>query len=140
MNPQYNFLLWAKSNYKYWFTVVYLCIAFVAVAVLVYNSYNTKTPQVITQQPQVVDLEPLKQQISSLEKQLEQHAKDQKRLESTNESLTSTVKQLERRAQAQLEYSKRICEYILVITVDKKILPRQCLPEYKWHREEGNGN
>ena len=136
MNSQYNFTHWVKSNFRYWFSIIYLIIAFVAVVVLVYNS--NKTAPVIEQT--VVDLEPLRQQISSLEKQLEQHAKDQKRLESANESLTATVKQLERRAQAQLEYSKRICEYILVITVDKKILPRQCLPEYKWHREEGNGN
>lgn len=137
MNSQYNFTHWVKSNFRYWFSIIYLIIAFVAVVVLVHN--NTSKPAPVIEQP-AVDLEPLKQQISSLEKQLEQHAKDHKRLESANESLTATVKQLERRAQAQLEYSKRICEYILVITVDKKILPRQCLPEYKWHREEGNGN
>jgi len=30
---------------------------------------------------------------------------------------------------------KRICEYIWVITIDKKIAPRQCYPEYNWSKE-----
>lgn len=51
------------------------------------------------------------------------------------ESAVIANQQLEKKLQTQLEFNKRLCEYIVVITVDKKILPRQCLSGYNWFKE-----
>jgi len=135
MNDQYNFFQWIKPFLRYWFEVIYLLVITSIFAVTVHTGYfDNNEPKIISQ---TVDLAPLQQQIVNLELKIEQQSLEIKQLSAANESLSSNVKILERRSQAQLEYSKRICEYILVITVDKKIIPRQCLPEYKWHKEEG---
>jgi len=135
MNDQYNFFQWIKPFLRYWFEVIYLLVITGIFAVTVHTGYfDNNEPKIISQ---TVDLTPLQQQIVNLELKIEQQSLEIKQLSAANESLSSNVKILERRSQAQLEYSKRICEYILVITVDKKIIPRQCLPEYKWHKEEG---
>lgn len=135
MNDQYNFFQWIKPFLRYWFEVIYLLVITGIFAVTVHTGYfDNNEPKIISQ---TVDLAPLQQQIVNLELKIEQQSLEIKQLSAANESLSSNVKILERRSQAQLEYSKRICEYILVITVDKKIIPRQCLPEYKWHKEEG---
>ena len=75
--------------------------------------------------------------IERLEKQIEKQEFVIKRLESLIDTAASSDKQLEKKLQAHTEAFKRLCEYIVVITVDKKIIPRQCLPEYKWAKEEG---
>ena len=74
--------------------------------------------------------------IERLEKQIEKQEFLIKRLESSMDAAAND-KQLEKKLQAHTEAFKRLCEYIVVITVDKKIIPRQCLPEYKWAKEEG---
>lgn len=71
-----------------------------------------------------------------IELQLEKHRELVLTLEKENSILENNLKTLEKRTQAHTELLKRMCEYIIVITVDKKIIPRQCLPEYKWGREE----
>ena len=71
-----------------------------------------------------------------IELQLEKHRELVLTLEKENSILENNLKTLEKRTQAHTELLKRTCEYIIVITVDKKIIPRQCLPEYKWGREE----
>ena len=55
-----------------------------------------------------------------------------------HDALYATNQRLERRIQSHTEAFKRLCEYVMVITIDKKLVPRQCLPEYRWSREEGN--
>jgi len=75
--------------------------------------------------------------IERLEKQIEKQEFLIKRLESSMDAAAANDKQLEKKLQAHTEAFKRLCEYIVVITVDKKIIPRQCLPEYKWAKEEG---
>jgi len=84
-----------------------------------------------------VDLEPLKQRIDQLERDLAQQAQTKRNLDAAIEQHERANQRLERRLQAHTEAFKRICEYVMVITIDKKLVPRQCLPEYKWSREEG---
>ena len=92
----------------------------------------------------ILDIENINKRIESLEKQiqdqnrlLEKQAITIKWFENNHEGLMTNSKIYERRLQAHTEFLKRTCEYINVITVDKKILPRQCLPEYNWRREDG---
>lgn len=89
-------------------------------------------------QPPSVDLSPVQSQLANLELQIEKQSLIIKRLETENEAQTSLSKQLEKRLQAHTEIMKRMCEYVFVITVDKKIMPRHCLPDYNWRREEGS--
>lgn len=55
-----------------------------------------------------------------------------RQLENQTKQLEAMAKQLEKRHQSQIEFNKRLCEYIVVITVEKKILPRQCQPNFEW--------
>jgi hypothetical protein len=85
-------------------------------------------------------IESPKQNITNVDHQIELQLEKQRELvitlEKENSILENNLKTLEKRTQAHTELLKRMCEYIIVITVDKKIIPRQCLPEYKWGREE----
>jgi uncharacterized protein YaaN involved in tellurite resistance len=85
-----------------------------------------------------VDLEPLQRRIESLENDLQREVQARKLLEAHQDSLEKTNQRLDRRLQSHTEAFKRLCEYVMVITIDKKLVPRQCLPEYRWSREEGN--
>lgn len=80
------------------------------------------------------------QNITNIDHQFETQLEKQRELirllEKENLILENNLRTLEKRTQAHTELLKRMCEYIIVITVDKKIVPRQCLPEYKWGREE----
>ena len=84
-----------------------------------------------------IDVESITKRIDLLEKQEEKQLIVIKKLEADNETLSNNQKQLEKRLQAHTEIIKRMCEYVVIITVDKKIIPRQCLPDYSWRREEG---
>jgi hypothetical protein len=118
-----------------------LAILTIVILIGVDKVYKNKPPEPVAPAPVVVsptvDLQPLENRISRLESDLARHKSDNEKLEAENAALSESKRRLERRLQAQLEFNKRICEYIMVITVDKKIVPRQCLPEYKWQREEG---
>lgn len=72
-----------------------------------------------------------------LEQELEKQILITKKLESSNDTLLNNLKTAEKRIQFHNEILKRMCEYIVVITVDKKIIPRQCLSDYNWKKEEG---
>jgi len=48
------------------------------------------------------------------------------------EKQTKAIEAIEKRYESQLEFNKRLCEYVNVITVEKKIVPRQCQPNYQW--------
>lgn len=73
--------------------------------------------------------------IESLEQELKSQSIAIKQLQQKNDELATTSKQLEKKQQTHIEFSKRLCEYIFVITVDKKIIPRQCLSNYDWNKE-----
>jgi len=130
-----------KTNWRFYLGLVYFTLLII-VAVAVFRKQTvtpTPIPQITVPAPAAptVDLEPLKQRIDQLELDLARQAQIKRSLESTIEQQERVNQRLERRLQAHTEAFKRLCEYVMVITVDKKIVPRQCLPEYKWTREEG---
>lgn len=125
-------LAWIKSKPVY-FLVLLLTIA---ALVLILMTFKTSSKELDIQvQPNVV----LNQQ-NNLEIQLEKQNALIKKLEETNLALDNSLKSQDKRIQANTEIIKRMCEYIWIITIDKKIAPRQCYPDYNWRREENNGN
>jgi hypothetical protein len=105
--------------------ISYFVISTITIGYLLYDKYSAK-PIEQPQPPQavVIDTKPIENAQKEIEtlKQLDAKRSDQ-------------IKQLEQRLQTHLEFNKRLCEYIFVITVDRKIVPRQCLSDYKWNKE-----
>lgn len=129
-----------EHNWRFWLGTVYFTVL-ILVSVAVVRKQAPKpeplpAPVVVAPAP-TINLEPLQQRIENLERELESQAVTKKQLDIANDNLEKANQRLERRLQAHTEAFKRICEYIMVITIDKKLVPRQCLPEYKWSREEG---
>lgn len=142
-----KFLHWYQRTKRIWFTIIYFIFATLIVALLVDKYHRAKD---LLDRPVVetvnndIDIETINIKITGLQQDLERQklllekqASLIKNLETMNESLTNTNKQYEKRLLAHTEFLKRACEYFTVITVEKKILPRQCLPDYQWRREEG---
>ena len=135
------FATWLRNTWRTGLIIIYFLSVLIVSTILVYERYRAipepPPPQpapVIIPEPRV-DLTPIEDRIKQLETNL---AKTNERLDRADTAqIQEQIRRLERRLQAQLEYNKRLCEYIMVITVDKKIVPRQCLPEYRWQREEG---
>ena len=130
-----------KINWRFYLGLVYFTLL-ILVALAVFRK-QTPAPAPVAQvtapvpAAPIVDLEPLKQRIDQLERDLAQQAQTKRNLDAVIEQHERANQRLERRLQAHTEAFKRICEYVMVITIDKKLVPRQCLPEYKWSREEG---
>ena len=124
-------LLWMKSKPIYTLIIILFIIS-----LFLLTNILTKSPpkEPITETPQqIVTVNPL----GTLEAQIEKQNVLIQKLETQNNNLENNLKLLEKRLQAHTDVMKRICEYIVIITVDKKIIPRQCLLEYKWSKEEG---
>ena len=124
-------LLWIKSKPLYTFIIILSLISLILILNL-----STKSPPkepVLEPPQQVVTINPL----SSIESQIEKQNLLIQKLETQNTVLENNIKLLEKRLQAHTDVMKRICEYIVIITIDKKLVPRQCLIEYKWTKEEG---
>lgn len=132
-----KFLTWVRSLHRYLILIIYITIVCMLVF-LILTKHNIDKEPVISPQ-NTANKEDFLKRIELLERQIEQQKNEIKQQNIVNETYTNNIKQLERRLQAHTELLKRNCEYIMVITVDKKIVPRQCLPEYNWRREEGNG-
>ena len=130
-----QFIKWLKSKYKYWVLIGYLII--IALFMTIILQRHTQEKQPLPPPAPVVNLEEPLKRLEQLERELEIQKNTTKQQETANETLLNNIKQLEKRVQAHTEVVKRMCEYIVIITVDKKILPRQCLPDYNWRREEG---
>jgi hypothetical protein len=134
------FATWLKNTWRTGLIIIYFLSVLIVSTILIYDRYRARpepppvpTP-VIVSEPRV-DLTPVEDRIKQLETAV---AKTNERVDRADTAqIQEQIRRLERRLQAQLEYNKRLCEYIMVITVDKKIVPRQCLPEYRWQREEG---
>lgn len=139
METKSKVIRWVKDTAGYWAFSIYLIFVSI-LAFMVFQKHMLEKPskELLT----VDSVISIQQQIDSLEKRVEQQSAIIKILENKIEQQSETIaninRPLEKRIQAQTEVIKRICEYVLVITVDKKIIPRQCLPEYRWNREDGN--
>lgn len=134
------FATWLKNTWRTGLIIIYFLSVLIVSTILIYDRYRARTEPppvptpVIVSEPRV-DLTPVEDRIKQLETAV---AKTNERVDRADTAqIQEQIRRLERRLQAQLEYNKRLCEYIMVITVDKKIVPRQCLPEYRWQREEG---
>jgi septal ring factor EnvC (AmiA/AmiB activator) len=132
-----------KTNWRFYLTIVYFTVLILLVAGIVRKQNPAPAPEPTQSQPMViaepkVDIEPLTKRIEQLERELEKQAKANQTLAAQHDQQERANQRLERRTQSHLEAIKRMCEYIVVITVDKKIIPRQCLPEYRWSTTEGN--
>jgi len=136
------FATWIKNTWRTGLIIVYFLVVLIVSTILIYDRYRavpevpvTATPAVAVVPEPRVDLTPVEDKLKQLETAV---AKTNERVDKSDTAqIQEQIRRLERRLQAQLEYNKRLCEYIMVITVDKKIVPRQCLPEYRWQREEG---
>lgn len=129
-----------QSNWRFYLSILYFTVLII-VLVTVYNRHSAKpaaAPTPVATPAPTVDLDPLNKRVAALEQELANHVLVTKTLRSEYDALFASNQKLERRTQSHLEAIKRMCEYIVVITVDKKIIPRQCLPEYKWSTTEGN--
>lgn len=134
-----------EQNWRFWLGIVYFSLLIlVAVAVIRRQMPAPTAPPPAAPPAVVVQPAPAPQpdpeliaavaRIDALEQQLQRQASAAKAQE---DAAAANQQRLERRLQSHTEAFKRMCEYILVITIDKKLVPRQCLPEYRWSREEG---
>lgn len=122
---------WMQSKPIYTATLI---LFFIAVLLFIAASTKSSPKETIVENiPKNVTVNELNVVIEQLDKQRILIEK----LQAQNNNLENTVKVLDKRIQANTDVLKRFCEYIIVITVDKKIIPRQCLPDYKWVKEEG---
>lgn len=122
---------WMQSKPIYTVTLI---LFFIAVLLFIAASTKSLPKETIVENiPKNVTVNELNVVIEQLDKQRILIEK----LQAQNNNLENTVKVLDKRIQANTDVLKRFCEYIIVITVDKKIIPRQCLPDYKWVKEEG---
>lgn len=123
--PFYSKILSAMKSKPIYTSIIILTIFACILLVFVFFKTSVESP---TQNITNID--------HQFESQLEKQRELIRSLEKENLILENNLRTLEKRTQAHTELLKRMCEYIIVITVDKKIIPRQCLPEYKWGREE----
>lgn len=123
--PFYSKILSAMKSKPIYTSIIILTIFACILLVFVFFKTSVESP---TQNITNID--------HQFESQMEKQRELIRSLEKENLILENNLRTLEKRTQAHTELLKRMCEYIIVITVDKKIIPRQCLPEYKWGREE----
>jgi hypothetical protein len=134
-----------EQNWRFWLGIVYFTLLIVVAVAVVRRQMPAPTapppaaPPAVVVQPVTTpqpdpELIAALARIAALEQQLERQNAVAKARE---DAVTQAQQRTERRLQAHTEAFKRMCEYILVITIDKKLVPRQCLPEYRWSREEG---
>ena len=124
-------LLWMKTKPIHTLIILLFIISLFLLTNILLKS-PSKEPVIEVTQP-TVTVNPL----DTIEAQIEKQNVLIQKLEAQNSNLENNIKLLEKRLQANTDVLKRFCEYIVIITVDKKIIPRQCLLDYKWLKEEG---
>lgn len=129
----YGILKWFERNWRFW-----VSLAFIAnIAYLSQLYYSQPKPVVeAVEKPN----QQLLERLDKIEKELERQDKIIIFYDTYNATQMTNLRKLEKNQLSQIDTLKRMCEYIWVITIDKKIVPRQCYPEYNWRREELNGN
>ena len=126
----YKIISWIKNKPLNFLIILLMFVAFTLYLTVFFKTSN-KEPGAETIQQTIAS-----NSTGTLEIQLEKQSVLIQKLEMENNNLENNLKLLDKRHQAHTDLLKRMCEYIIVITVDKKIIPRQCLPEYKWGKEE----
>lgn len=129
----YACLKWFERTWRFWVALVF--IANMTYLGHLYLNQPKPVEQVLTKSDQE-----LIERLGKLEKELERQDKIIVFYDTYHATQMTNMRKLERNQLSQIDTLKRMCEYIWVITIDKKIAPRQCYPEYNWRREELNGN
>lgn len=129
----YAILKWFEKTWRFWVGLLF-------VANIGYLVHAYKLQQPVPTAPIIVQDNDLIKRVEALEKQVEDQQKVISWYDTYNQTSQINFKRLDKNQQTQIETLKRMCEYIWVITIDKKIVPRQCYPEFNWRREEINGN
>jgi hypothetical protein len=130
----YAILKWFEKSWRFWVGLAFVCN-------IAYIIHLYSKPAITPTAPVVaVAHNDLLERIQSLEQQIQDHQKIIAWYDTYNQTSQTNFKRLDKNQQTQIDTLKRMCEYIWVITIDKKIVPRQCYPEYNWRREEINGN
>lgn len=124
---------WIKSKARILLLGSFISFFSVLATIFVQNYGKTEINK--SETTNVVDLS--EQRMHKLESEIEKLTNLNKKTEQGVDILANNIKLLEKRLQANTDVIKRMCEYIVVITVDKKIIPRQCLSDYNWKKEEG---
>ena len=130
----YAILKWFEKTWRFWVGLV-----FVLNVGYLLHLYKQQQPPPAAPIVTVQD-DTLVKRIDALEKRVEDQQKIIAWYDTYNQTSQTNFKRLDKNQQNQIDVLKRMCEYIWVITIDKKIVPRQCYPEYNWRREEINGN
>lgn len=130
----YAILKWFETTWRFWVGLVFVCNVAYLIHLYRHTLPPSPAPVVAVQDSQ------LEKRIEALEKQVQDQQKIISWYDTYNQSSQTNFKRLDKNQQSQIDVLKRMCEYIWVITIDKKIVPRQCYPEYNWRREEINGN
>lgn len=128
----YAILKWFEKTWRFWVGLVFLLN--VGYLLHLYKQPPPAAPIVTVQDDVLV------KRVEALEKQVQDQQKVIAWYDTYNQTSQTNFKRLDKNQQNQIDVLKRMCEYIWVITIDKKIVPRQCYPEYNWRREEINGN
>lgn len=138
-----NIKQWFNSSRSLWVKNIFICSLIILAFLYVDRNMRSKPETTQPSESQISEEREYFKRVEQLDKQIadqnliiEQHAKNLQQYQINLETLTAANKILEKRLQAHVEVMKRICEYIGVITVDKKIVPRQCLHDYSWRKEE----
>jgi len=138
-----NIKQWFNSSRSLWVKNIFVCSLIILAFLYVDRNMRSQPETIQPSESQISEEREYFKRVEQLDKQIadqnliiEQHAKNLQQYETNLETLTAANKVLEKRLQAHVEVMKRICEYIGVITVDKKIVPRQCLHDYSWRKEE----
>lgn len=130
----YAILKWFEKTWRFWVGLVFvLNIGYLL------HLYKQQQPPPAAPIVTIQD-DALIKRIEALEKRVEDQQKVIAWYDTYNQNSQTNFKRLDKNQQNQIDVLKRMCEYIWVITIDKKIVPRQCYPEYNWRREEINGN
>lgn len=130
----YAILKWFEKTWRFWVGLV-----FVLNVGYLLHLYKQQQPPPAAPIVTIQD-DALIKRIEALEKRVEDQQKVIAWYDTYNQNSQTNFKRLDKNQQNQIDVLKRMCEYIWVITIDKKIVPRQCYPEYNWRREEINGN
>ena len=122
---------------KHWTDILgftYFASSMLIIGFLVYDKYYVVKKQE-EPLPKIVVEDTTGKRLETLEADYKKLTLQVKYLETKNEDLIQVNKALEKKQQVQISFNKRLCEYIGVITIDKKIIPRQCLSDYIWNIE-----
>jgi len=130
----YAILKWFEKTWRFW--VGLLFVINVSYLVHLYKLQEPAQPAPVI----AVQDDDLVKRVEALEKQIQDQQKVITWYDTYNQTSQTNFRRLDKNQQNQIDVLKRMCEYIWVITIDKKIVPRQCYPEYNWRREEINGN